>query len=339
MAWLWYMLWILIPLLVWGYGMFTGVKRWVYNRFGYRTVGALPTLVVGNLSVGGTGKTPMVLFLMRAFSTERVGVLSRGYARETTGYVKVNAQSTAKDVGDEALEIYSSLENSVVRVCENRLAGLTEMQREGGVDWVILDDGYQHVALKPNKAVILTDYNRPFWKERFSLPIGNVREFSGALREAHALVITKCPVDLSMERAAKMRSEIDFDSERVFFAHYRQSQPLCIGGSSTEQRALLVSGIAQKKGLQEEIKGWKIVGHLPYRDHQAFTTEDVYYWLKTCKEMNVHSLILTRKDLQRLTSNELKPLLLNEGISIYEIHTDVEILWNQKSELLALIHP
>lgn len=319
--------------------MFTGVKRFVYNRFGYRTRGSLPTLVVGNLSVGGTGKTPMVLFLMRAFSTERVGVLSRGYARESNGYVKVNAQSTAKDVGDEALEIFSSLDNPTVRVCENRLAGIAQMKREEDVEWVILDDGYQHVALKPNKAVILTNYNRPFWKERFSLPVGNLREFSGALLEAQALVITKCPEDLSMERAAEIRSEIDFDSERIFFAHYRQSQPLCIGGSSAEQRALLVSGIAQKKGLQEEIKDWEIVGHLPYQDHQAFTTADVYYWLKTCKELNVNSLILTRKDLQRLTSNELKPLLLNEGISIYEIHTDVEILWNQKSELLALIHP
>lgn len=339
MAWLWYMLWILIPLLVWGYGMFTGVKRTVYNRFGYRTVGALPTLVVGNLSVGGTGKTPMVLFLMRAFSTERVGVLSRGYARETKGYVKVNVQSRAKDVGDEALEIFSSLDNPTVRVCEKRLAGLAQMKREGEVDWVILDDGYQHVALQPNKAVILTDFKRPFWKERFSLPVGNLREFSGALLEAQALVITKCPMDLSMERAAEIRSEIDFDSERIFFAHYRQSQPLCIGGSSQEQRALLVSGIAQEKGLQEEIEGWEIVGHLSYRDHQSFTTTDVHYWLKTCKEMNVHSLILTRKDVQRLNSNELNLLLLNEGISIYEIHTDVEILWNQKSELLALIHP
>lgn len=319
--------------------MFTGVKRFVYNRFGYRIRGSLPTLVVGNLSVGGTGKTPMVLFLMRAFSTERVGVLSRGYARESEGYVKVNAQSTAKDVGDEALEIFSSLDNPTVRVCENRLAGIAQMKREEDVEWVILDDGYQHVALKPNKAVILTNYNRPFWKERFSLPVGNLREFSGALLEAQALVITKCPEDLSMERAAEIRSEIDFDSERIFFAHYRQSHPLCIGGSSAEQRALLVSGIAQKKGLQEEIKDWEIVGHLPYQDHQAFTIADVYYWLKTCKELNVNSLILTRKDVQRLTSNELKPLLLNEGISIYEIHTDVEILWNQKSELLALIHP
>lgn len=319
--------------------MFTGVKRFVYNRFGYRTRGSLPTLVVGNLSVGGTGKTPMVLFLMRAFSTERVGVLSRGYARETKGYFKVNVQSRAKDVGDEALEIFSSLDNPTIRVCENRLAGLAQMKQEGEVDWVILDDGYQHVALQPNKAVILTDFKRPFWKERFSLPVGNLREFSGALLEAQALVITKCPVDLSMERAAEIKSEIGFDSERIFFAHYRQSQPLCIGGSSQERRALLVSGIAQEKGLQEEIEGWEIVGHLSYRDHQSFTTTDVHYWLKTCKEMNVHSLILTRKDVQRLNSNELNLLLLNEGISIYEIHTDVEILWNQKSELLALIHP
>jgi tetraacyldisaccharide 4'-kinase len=339
MAWVWHMLWILILLLGWGYGMFTGVKRAVYNRLGYRTSGSLPTLVVGNLSVGGTGKTPMVLFLMRAFSTERVGVLSRGYARDTKGYVKVSGESSAKDVGDEALEIFNSLDNPVVRVCENRLAGLTQMKREAEVDWVILDDGYQHVALQPDKAVILTDFNRPFWKERFSLPVGNLREFPGALLEAQALVITKCPVDLSRERAAEIRSEIDFDSERIFFAHYRQSQPVCIGGSSVEQRALLVSGIAQKKGLQEEIRGWEIVGHLPYGDHQSFTTKDVHYWLKTCKEMNVYSLILTRKDVQRLTHNELSNMLLNEGISIYEIHTDVEILWNQKSELLALIHP
>jgi tetraacyldisaccharide 4'-kinase len=337
-AW-WYIPFLLIPIILWGYGMFTGVKRWIYNGLNLRQAGSLPTLLVGNLSVGGSGKTPMVLFLLESFKHERIGVLSRGYGRTTKGFLPVGEASTYSEVGDEALEVFNAQKGTSVFVCEDRLEGLDRIRKEATVNWVVLDDGYQHVRLAASKQLLLTDYKRPFWKERFSLPLGNLREFKGASAEADVMVVTKCPADLSQDQAQTYLAGVDFDRERVFFAHYRQTKPVAIGNSSEERRALLVTGIVQKGGLDRSIQGWEIVGYLRYKDHYEFRDTDVHYWLKTCRDKLVNSLILTRKDLQRIQSNGLISLLLEEHINIYEIHTEVEILWNQKSDFLKHVHP
>jgi tetraacyldisaccharide 4'-kinase len=323
-AW-WYIPFLLIPIILWGYGMFTGVKRWIYTRLNLRKVGALPTLLVGNLSVGGSGKTPMVLFLLEAFKQEKIGVLSRGYGRKTKGFLAVNGDLTYSEVGDEALEVFNAQKGTSVYVCEDRLEGLDCIAKEALVDWVILDDGYQHVRLAASKQVLLTDYKRPFFK--------------GAAAEADVLMVTKCPVDLSQEQAQTFLEGLNFDRKRIFFSHYRQTEPQAIGKGSEERRAFLVTGIVQKGGLDSSIKGWEIVGYLPYKDHYEFRDTDVHYWLKTCRDKSVNSLILTRKDLQRIQNNGLITLLLEEQISIYEIHTKVEILWNQKSDFLEQVHP
>lgn len=335
----WYISLIIIPIFLWGYGMFTGLKRWVFEAFNLRKHGALPNLVVGNLSAGGSGKTPMVLFLLESFVNQKIGVLSRGYGRKTRGFFKVNEDSTFVDVGDEALEIFNHQKQTPVYVCEDRLEGLEQIYNDQKADWVILDDGYQHLRLSANKSVILTPFNRPFWEERFCLPVGNLREFKNAATFANAVVITKCPSELTKEEAQLYLKDCRLDTSHIFFAHYRQSEPRALYNESQEKRALLVTGIAQKEGLDESILGWDIVDYIPYSDHHEFSERDVYFWLKTCRDKSVNSLILTRKDLQRIQNNGLISILLEEKISIYEIHIDVEILWNQKDDLLKLIHP
>ncbi len=333
---------IFLPLILWGYGGFTWLKRWIFERLDLRRKGALPNLLVGNLSVGGTGKTPMVLFFIEAFSSERLAVLSRGYGRKTRGFKAVEAGSTALDVGDEPLEVFHSQLMAPVRVCERRLDGIEAIKQEQLADWIILDDGFQHVKLRADKNVILSDFHRPFWKERFSLPIGNLREFSGALKDADALIITKCPKNLGEEEGFAYLGPLKYEKNRVFFAHYKQTEPQIFRGSHENQviyRAILITGIAQQGGMSDKLGSWQIVQHLSYRDHKVFKLSDVHYWLKTCKERAVNSLIFTRKDVQRILGNGLIDVLLNEGICIYEIHTEVEILWNRKKELLRLIHP
>lgn len=335
----WYISFITIPIFLWGYGMFTGVKRWVFEAFNLRKHGALPTLVVGNLSAGGSGKTPMVLFLIESFGNEKIGVLSRGYGRKTKGFLRVNEDSTYAEVGDEALEIFNYHNQTPVYLCEDRLEGLEQIYIDGKADWVILDDGYQHLGLSANKSVILTPYNRPFWEERFCLPLGNLREFKSAATSADVIVVTKCPLELTKEEAQLYLKDLRLDRSHIFFAHYRQSEPLALHNESNERKAILVTGIAQKDGLDESILGWDIVDYISYADHHEFSERDVHFWLKTCKVKSVNSLVVTRKDLQRIQNNGLISILLEEKISIYEIHIDVEILWNQKDDLLKLIHP
>lgn len=336
---IWYISLIVIPILLWGYGMFTGLKRWIFEIFSLRDFGALPTLVVGNLSAGGSGKTPMVLFLLESFGNEKIGVLSRGYGRKSRGFLKVRTGSTHVEVGDEALEIFNSQKDTPVYVCEDRLNGLKQISMDGKAEWVILDDGYQHLSLSANKSVILTPFNRPFWKERFSLPIGNLREFKNAASRADVLVVTKCPAELTQEQAQLYLKDFSFNRSRIFFANYRQSNPRAIGDASEERRAILVTGIVQNEGIDESVSGWDIVEYITYADHREFEERDVHFWLKTCRSKLVNSLIITRKDLQRIQNNGLITILLEEKINIYEIHTDVEILWNQTNDFLEKIHP
>ena len=327
-----------IPIVLWGYGMFTSLKRSIYGLLNLRMNGALPTLLVGNLSAGGTGKTPMVLFLIDSFSQDRVGVLSRGYGRKSKGFMSVDESSTFQDVGDEALEI-AHAEIAPVFVCENRLAGLQRIKESQQADWVIMDDGFQHLALAATKKVLLTSFQNPFWKESFSLPIGNLREFQGALADADVLVVTKCPQGLDQSKAREFIGTLKFDKSKIFFAHYKQTIPVSVQGSVMEKKAILISGVVQQKGLDESLSDWEIIDYINYKDHHEFSQSDIRFWLKMCKEKGVNSIILTRKDWQRIKNNELLNLLLNEGININEIHTEVEILWNQKDEFLKLVYP
>jgi tetraacyldisaccharide 4'-kinase len=325
----------------WGYPCITAMKRYVYNLAAWRQKGVLPTLVVGNLGVGGTGKTPMVLFLLEAFSGERLGVLSRGYGRNTRGYVRVELDSQAKEVGDEPLEIASVFPNLPVGVCEDRLEGLRRLQSETEIDWVVLDDGYQHIKLLPTKSVILTSFQRPFWNEIFGVPLGNLREFGFALKEADALVVTKCPEHLDASFTDDLAAKLNYPSHRIFASRYASSPGECVHGDSSKlpEKAILVTGVVNAGLVKDSIEHCIIVEHLEYRDHHAFTPRDVQSWLKKCREKGVDSLIVTRKDWQRIRRRELLQVLHEAQIQIWEIHTNVEILWNKKEELLKTIYP
>lgn len=338
LIWIWVVLFIFLVL--WGYASIATIKRTLYGRFNLRKRGALPSLVVGNLSVGGSGKTPMVMFLLEAFKNENVGVLSRGYGRKTSGYKQVFETDTALEVGDEPLEIKGAKTETFVAVCEDRLEGIRKIKETGNIDWVILDDGYQHLALQSERSVVLASYNQPFWEERFSLPVGRLREFSSSAKEATALVITKCPENLSISEIESISKRLDFPIERIFAAVYRISKPLLMIGKGSESRAaVFVSGIAESKKHVISVDGWHIKDQLCYSDHYQFKESDVQYWLKTCEAQKVNSLILTRKDFQRIRNNALKSILLDSGINVYEVHTEVELLWNKKDAFLALVHP
>lgn len=331
----------LLAFILWGYGWITAFKRWQFRAFGWRKKGALPCVVVGNLSAGGAGKTPMVLFLLDSWLHEKVGVLSRGYGRKTRGYGVVNQQSTSLQVGDEVLEIYSAFPMKQVRVCENRLEGLATMKKEGDVDWVILDDGFQHLKLMPDKAIVLTPYESPFWEHRFSLPLGRLREFNAALFEADLLVITKCPKDLDESYIQQVSETLKFPVERIYGAHYRMSECRVVYGDMerTGNRVVLVTGIAKGTDVMRNLKEFEVVKHIRYSDHQRYTQRDVQFWLKTCEEKQVDSLIVTRKDWQRVKNAGLLGEFLDKKIQIMEVHTEVEILWNKKKDFLKKVYP
>ena len=189
---------ILFPLgLVWG--IIAQIKRTLYELLNLRSVGSLPNIVVGNINVGGTGKTPTIIWLYNqlltlGISSEQMGVLSRGYKRQTKGFTWVNFNSTPDEVGDEPLEILSALtlqpsSNPMrVAVCENRVVGINRMRQQSNpLSLVLLDDGFQHLRLKHDLGFLLCDYQKPFTKD-WPLPTGRLREFPWASNSASALM-------------------------------------------------------------------------------------------------------------------------------------------------------
>jgi len=194
-----------------------------------RKHGKLPTLVIGNITVGGTGKTPLILFLCELFNDRKLAVLSRGYGRKSQGYIEVETHSSSKNVGDEPLEVKRTLTASgmpvKVVVGENRLMAINQIAQENNqIEFVLLDDGLQHVNLIPDVSVVLTTFEKPFNRELFSLPFGSLREFAVSAKQYDLLVVTKCPTNLSSVEIEqwwkKNTSGLPFSRENVFFAEY-----------------------------------------------------------------------------------------------------------------------
>lgn len=325
--------------MLWGYGLVTAIKRGIYTILNLRRKGPVPTLVVGNLSAGGTGKTPMILWLLNQYSDLKLGVLSRGYGRKTKGFHWVTNEGSSDEFGDEPLEIKSNYSDVPVAVSEDRLEGLNQMHLEhSDLQGVILDDGFQHLKLNPHKSVILSRYDQPYFDMRCSLPLGRLREFPFTAKYADAMIFTKCPLDLTKAAAGSTIKRSGLPKNKVFFAHYRQTEPLrVIGEESSSKRALFISGTAEKLTFKQE--GWEIVKTINYPDHQSFTLDNVQEWLKTLKKHELNLLLLTRKDWQRIRNTHITKILSENLISVYETHTEVEVLWNQKEDLLQLLKP
>lgn len=185
--------WYLYPFSL-GYGFVTSVRNLFFNigilsSKKFRT----PIIGVGNLSVGGTGKSPIVMYLADILSKhqKRTGVLSRGYGRHTKGYEVVNYDSTYKLVGDEAMQLFERFKNRIViAVCEDRVFGARKLIEDMDLNVLVLDDSYQHRYIKPGFNILLTDYSDPFFKD-FVLPAGDLRESRSGYKRANMILVTK----------------------------------------------------------------------------------------------------------------------------------------------------
>ena len=323
-------------ILVRGYVLIAYLRRWSYERFNWRkTPNTITTWVVGNLQVGGTGKTPFVLFLLENIQLN-IAILSRGYGRKTKGFFKVTEESKSTDVGDEPLEIFNNSYNRPVFVCENRLEGIENIEKNGSFDAVLLDDGYQHLPLKAQKNIILTPFYKLFTSEYFSLPIGRLRELPELAGKSDMIVVTKCPLDLEVTEAKEVENKLRKYTNSVFFAHYSMIGPIAIksGQKLKSKRVILVTGVVQNNF---DIKGVEVVKHFNYSDHFQFSQKELDQWLDYCENHEIQGIIFTRKDRVRMLADVNLYQRLDNRLEIGEIFTEVEILFNQKEQLLSLI--
>lgn len=272
----------------------------------------IPVVGLGNLSTGGTGKTPhteyIAFFLKEEF---KVGVVSRGYRRRTKGYLEVQSNMTHLESGDEPLQMKLNLGNEVkVAVERERLKGITTLLSDHyDRDVVLLDDCYQHRAIKPGIQILLSDYQNPFYQDRL-LPLGNLREHRKGAKRADALVITKCPEDLTIDEQQKIENQVlDFGIKKLYFTFLKYGDLEFLTPERTEirgKKALLITGIAKASYLLSYLKNLDVkIEHLEFPDHYRFRKED----LKAAQEKNgnfkADILLTTEKDWMRLKEFDL----------------------------------
>ena len=305
----------------------------------------LPVICVGNLTVGGTGKTPHTEYLLRLLSEEfHTAVLSRGYKRKTKGFQLATEASTALDIGDEPYQIKSKFPQATVAVDANRQQGIECLlkQQHPRVEAILLDDAYQHRYVKAGMNILLTDYNRLFCDDTL-LPAGLLREPKSGKDRATIVIVTKCPEDIKPIDFNIIGKRLDlYPFQELYFSSLKYGSlqpiyptqaaaPISLKELSTVDSILLVTGIAHPFYLKEELsKHNDRVDCLEFKDHYQFTNRDIDAILARFNSLDGdHKLIVTtEKDAVRLQGMEL-PQQLKE--SIFALPIQVEILQDKQT--------
>lgn len=322
--------WVLFPLTVW-YAVGVWLRNMMFSLGLKRQVAPpVTTIGVGNLCAGGAGKTPMVEYLLRKFSDQyETAFLSRGYRRKTTGFVLDDGSHSPSRVGDEPAMIGYKFPNLTVAVCEKRVAGVERLlARDLPPQLVVLDDVFQHRYIKPTINILLTEYDRPWFKDCI-MPYGDLREFRSAYRRANIIVVTKAPQQIDPIERHNFVARLKLKSyQKVFFSHveYRAPIPL-MGGApiplSTIDHVLAVTGIANPQPMLQYLATQCKTTPLQFADHHRFGASDIKRMRKLFGQLEgSRKLILTtEKDAVRF--RELKGTDLLAGLPIYSLPIEV----------------
>jgi tetraacyldisaccharide 4'-kinase len=260
-----------------------------------------PVICVGNLSTGGTGKTPMIEYLIRLLSSQkRVATLSRGYKRVTTGFLVADKDTHVDTIGDEPFQFYKKFDAITVAVDENRQNGITQlMNLDIKPEVILLDDAYQHRKVAAGFNILLTAYTNPYYSD-IVLPTGNLREPKLGAKRAHIIVVTKCPIDMTDSQKDAIRTKISpKDYQSVFFSSILYGKMAISADKEIQIETLpnftLVTGIANARPLLDFLNSKELsFEHLEFGDHYNFTFKDIEVLEK--KEC----ILTTEKDYVRL---------------------------------------
>jgi tetraacyldisaccharide 4'-kinase len=324
------------------YGAVTATRNWLFDK------GILesrqfdvPTVVVGNLSVGGTGKTPFVEFLITQLKeSHNLATLSRGYGRQTKGYQVAVPTSGAEDIGDEPLQIYKKFGQDIqVVVCEKRAYAISKITKKWpDLNFILLDDAFQHRYVKADFYIMLTTYQKPFFSDHI-LPAGTLREHASGAKRADVLVVTKCPKSMSeKEKAsftAKARAYLR-DETKIIFSSLQYDIPYPVFRKSipVEKKAALVTGIADTTEIVQQVSAdYELVQHLNFADHHHYSTDDAKS-IALLKNVHPDAFILTtEKDATKLKAPALAEYL-NE-IPIFALPVSIRLEEEDQEYLLG----
>lgn len=324
------------------YRLATGLRNGLYDTGILRSRSfSIPVICIGNITVGGTGKTPHVMYLAEKLADiNDVAVLSRGYLRKSRGFRMISANDNVSDAGDEPLLMAGRLSKAKVFVDRDRVNGIREIIRrypETGV--VILDDGFQHRAVKAGMNIILTSYDRLMTRDRM-LPLGRLRESPGAIRRADMIIVTKVPPAISPQEKGSIRSELTSrDADEIYFTSlkYEKIVPLFSGKErdiTSATSVLLVTGIASPAPLVRHISSLtSSVRHIAFPDHHRFTAGEIETIESAFNDLTGDDriIITTEKDAVRI--KEIINIADSVAGAFYFIPMGIEFIENEKDFL------
>ena len=304
----------------------------------------LPLICVGNLSVGGTGKSPMVELLVRNLKDKfRVATLSRGYKRKTKGYTLANDKSDALEIGDEPMQFHLKFPDVPVAVGEERLDAIPQLLHDRPhVQSIILDDAFQHRAVKAGLNILLTDYNNLFTRD-FFLPTGDLRDLKSSYKRAEIIIVTKCKPDLTEQEKEEISIEINpLPHQHLFFTANKYGRPYHILRKeetteiAADKEVLLITGIANPQPLKDLLHDYtKTYYMLHFPDHHIFTIDDWKDIKKRFDRMEAKNkfILTTEKDAVRLVKFEKEIA----EIPLYVISLEHWFLFDQENKFVEIV--
>lgn len=334
----------------WLYGLGVGIRNTLFDLGILKSRSFdVPIISVGNITVGGSGKTPHVEYLIRLLHSKyKVAVLSRGYKRKSKGYILASDDSTMSDIGDEPYQMHSKFKDISVAVDRNRCNGierLTTDDKTKDTDVILLDDAYQHRYVKPGINILLVDYHRLIIYDKL-LPAGRLREPKEGKTRADIVIVTKCPKDLKPMSFRVLSRAMDlFPYQQLYFTCLQYGDLHQLFGNETRslkdilpnEHTLLITGIASPEQMVEDLTPYcKNITPLKFSDHHQFTDDDVELINSTFRMLPVPRLIITtEKDATRLEG--LEGLSEEVRKSIYTLPIEVKVMLDQQEKFDEVI--
>jgi tetraacyldisaccharide 4'-kinase len=319
------------------YYLLTAFRNHLYNiGYSHSFEFEVPVINVGNLRVGGTGKTPHVEYLIRLLRDQyKLATLSRGYGRKSRGFIIANEQSDPYQIGDEPMQYYSKFGKDItVTVCEDRAYAIPQILFEKEETKVILlDDAYQHRSVKPRLNILLSEYKNPFYTDLL-MPSGRLRESRKGASRADAVIVSKCPADLTEAQMKDITARVRKYSKAgtpVYFSALKYDSPKAVyvnlGVADKSSDVLLFSGIAEPESLKEKVAAeYHLAGNIDFPDHHKYSKKDIYSIIKRFENISAEKkfILTTEKDMVKLLNSGIKEVF--SGFPVFYIPLEVYFL-------------
>lgn len=306
----------------WIYSAVVALRNWLYDRgifSTYKIPG--PAICIGNITVGGTGKSPLTAFLANEFQTLNPVILSRGYGRKTKGLVVATESVTAESIGDEPMMYWQRFQHKVpVVVAEKRKIGIEWIQKNYPNSLILLDDAFQHRAVNAACSIVLMTYDRLIYND-YTFPAGNLRESASGLKRASLVLVTKCPANLPPSEKQSIIERLKFESDKVFFSSISYGQPFSfltsVNDWKTVSDVIIISAIADPSQLISHFSGQATVHSVRFADHHTFDASDIQKIQQKVANFAHEStaIVITEKDAVKL--DKWKEELAQCGIPIF----------------------